>query len=124
MPKRRPKPASHPSGPISAERSARLYRLLRLLRDGPKARKVLLRRLHLDIRGFYRDLEKLRQLGVGLDLDNHHYRLRRPFDHAIARLPFPDPQLNLHDAIVLARGKTAAHRMLRRQIESITGKLT
>ena len=122
MPRERPTRARGQPGAISAGRSARLYRLLRLLRDGPKARKILLRRLKLDLRGFYRDLEKLRELGISFVLDDHHYRLARPFESAIARLPFPDPQLSLHEAILLGRGRSPAHRKLRRQVERITGR--
>jgi predicted DNA-binding transcriptional regulator YafY len=121
MSKHRPRAGSRPPGAISSERSARLYRLLRLLRDGPKARKILLQRLKLDLRGFYRDLEKLRQLGIVFRLDDHHYRLARSFESAMARLPFPDPQLSLHEAMMLGRGKTPAHRKIRLQVRQIMG---
>ena len=122
MPRKRVKAGKDRPGAISARRAARLYRLLRLLRDGPRARDVLLARLNVDVRGFYRDLEKLRRLGLSLNPYGQQYRLESSFEHAIARLPFPDPKLNLLEAIRLSRGKTAAHRKLQRLIATITGR--
>ena len=40
------------------------FRLLTLLGDGPHTRQRILRKLKIDVRGFYRDLEALRGLGV------------------------------------------------------------
>jgi hypothetical protein len=34
-------------------------------------------------------------------------------------LPFPDPYLTLGQAIVLARGKTAAHKVLQKRLKAI-----
>jgi predicted DNA-binding transcriptional regulator YafY len=122
MPRKRAKVGKDRPGAISAGRAARLYRLLRLLRDGPKARDFLLSRLKIDVRGFYRDLEKLRRLGLSLKPHGQHYRLEGSFERAIARLPFPDPKLNLLEALRLAQGKTATHRKLRLLIGTITGR--
>jgi hypothetical protein len=108
---------------ISPTRAARLFRLLALLAAGPKSRSLLLKRLKLDLRGFYRDLEKLRSFGIVPTLQGQRYSLRESLDQAITRLPFPDPKLNLREAMLLARGRTAAHRRLKAQIEQITGKL-
>ena len=120
-PTRSKKPPS-PPGSVTTERSARLYRIVALLSAGPKTRDQLLRRLKLDVRSFYRDLEKLREFAVAIELVEHRYRLDEPFDRALSHLPFPDPLLNLREAMTLAKGRTAAHRKLKQQLGRITGK--
>lgn len=114
MGKKSPAPAA-----LTAPRAARLYRLLTLLGGGPQTRRQLLSRLKLDIRGFYRDLEALRALGieVAAGADNK-YLLAGDVDAALARLPFPDPGLNVRDALLLANGPTAAHRKLRQRVNA------
>jgi predicted DNA-binding transcriptional regulator YafY len=113
-----PPPSRALSG-LTAERIGRLYRLLRLL-DAPQKRDALTRRLRVDVRGFYRDLESLRTLGVAVTLSDGRYRLDEPMGTALGRLPFPDPQLTLGEARTLAQGRTAAHRKLRARIERLT----
>src|SRR5947208_561230 len=51
---------------ITPERAARLFQLLSLLGRGVQTRAGLIRTLRLTVRGFYRDLEVLR--GVGIDV--------------------------------------------------------
>ena len=104
---------------LTAQRAARLYKLLTLLGDGPQTRRLLLTRLKLDVRGFYRDLETLRRFGieVGPGLDTR-YALTGAVDDALSRLPFPDPGLNVRDALQLANGSTAAHRRLKQRVNS------
>jgi len=111
--------ASAGRGGLTGERLVRLYRLLRLL-GTPQKRETLTRRLRIDVRGFYRDLESLRSLGIQVTLDKARYRLEPSPNDALARLPFPDPQLTCGEALALAKGRTAAHRKLKRQIESLT----
>src|SRR5215471_5895977 len=99
------------SGTLTGQRAARLYRLLILLGDGPQPRQLILRRLKLDVRGFYRDLEALRGLGIEIHSgDGNRYSLTIDLEDALARLPFPDPGLNFRDVQQLAKGDTAAHR--------------
>ncbi len=104
---------------LTSLRAARLYRLLTLLRGGPQTRASLLRRLKLDVRGFYRDLESLRALGIEVTAgDDTKYRLAGEVDDALAKLPFPDPGLNVRDALQLANGSTSAHRKLKQRVNS------
>jgi predicted DNA-binding transcriptional regulator YafY len=110
------------TGQVSPQRSARLYRLLAMLRNGPKSRAQLSRGVGLDMRGFYRDLKMLRGLRVQIASQGHRYVLAQTFEAAISRLPFPDPRLNLHEAIQLATGRSAAHQKLRGEIRKITGR--
>src|SRR5262249_3917198 len=49
---------------VTEERFVRLRRLIGLLAEGPKSRIALARQLGIDVRGFYRDLELLRAVGV------------------------------------------------------------
>jgi predicted DNA-binding transcriptional regulator YafY len=115
--KRRARPKKAPA--VTAQRAARLCKLLRLLRDGPQTRSALTRRLRLDVRGFYRDLEWLRAFGIAVVMEEGRYRLDEDADRAIARLPFPDPHLTLGEAMLLARGRTAAHRKLKELVAAI-----
>ncbi len=107
---------------LTAQRAARLYRLLALLGEGPQTRQQLVRRLKLDVRGFYRDLEALRCLGIEISTgDDNRYSLPGDLEDSLARLPFPDPGLNFRDVQQLAKGDTAAHRKLKQRINSILG---
>jgi hypothetical protein len=114
----KPRTATAPKA-VTAERAARLHRLLRLLGKSPRTRDVLMRQLRLDVRGFYRDLEVLRGAGIGVTLTDRRYTLANDLEAAIARLPFPDPGLTLGEALQLAKGRTAAHRRLKQQIALI-----
>jgi predicted DNA-binding transcriptional regulator YafY len=109
----------HTRRSISVERTARLYRLLRLLGKGPQTRTALMRGLGLDIRGFYRDLELLRQAGVVIGIEWKRYLIQGTLESALAALPFPDPRLTLGEARRLAVGQTPAHRKVRELLEAI-----
>ena len=107
---------------LTGQRAARLFRLLTLLGNGPLTRHQILRKLRIDVRGFYRDLEALRCLGVEIHSgDDNRYSLSLEPDEALARLPFPDPRLNFRDVQQLAKGETAAHRKLRQRLNSFLG---
>jgi predicted DNA-binding transcriptional regulator YafY len=104
---------------LTGQRAARLYRLICLLGAGPQTRQQVLRKLKLAPRGFYRDLEALRELGIEVCYGEHHrYLLLGTTEDALARLPFPDPQLNFRDVQQLAKGDTSAHRKLKQRINS------
>ena len=104
---------------LTAQRAARLYKLLTLLGEGPLTRRSLLSRMKMDVRGFYRDLEALRgfRIEIGLGLDNR-YALPIKLDEALARLPYPDPGLSVRDVLQLCNGSTAAHRKLKQSVNT------
>ena len=104
---------------VTADRSKRLYRLLKLLGAGPQTRAGLVRRLRLGIRGFYRDLEVLRDVGIIVHLAKGKYFLEENADTAIERLPFPDPLLSLGEARQLAKGRGPVHKKLKALLEQI-----
>ncbi len=106
---------------LTPRRAGRLYRLLTQLGSGPQTRAALLRRLKLDVRGFYRDLEVLRQLDIVVTTDQTKYVLAGGVDDALSRLPFPDPGLNLREVMQLSSGTTAAHRKLRKRLDEFLG---
>ena len=112
--KSEPGPAS-----VSLERAGRLFRMLALLGAGPQTRSGLTRRLRLGVRGFYRDLEVLRQSGIDVTLGNGKYILRQDATPAVERLPFPDPGLTLGEARQLARGRHEANKKIREQLVKI-----
>ena len=116
---RKPRKIRTPTIAVTAERAARLHHLLKLLSAGPQARASLIRRLHIDIRGFYRDLELLRAAAIEVPLKNRRYTLVNGVKAAIARLPFPDPHLTLGEAVELAKGRSPAHRKLKSQVNRI-----
>lgn len=121
MAKKRSKRPSAAAKAVTADRSGRLCRLLRFLGGGARTREALSRHLGLDVRSFYRDLELLRTVGVPVTLEAKRYILGEDVNHAIARLPFPDPRLTLGEAQQLARGRTLAHAKLKGQIDQILG---
>jgi hypothetical protein len=97
--------------------------MLMLLAASDRTREFLTRRLKLDVRGFFRDLDLMRSYGTPVELIEHRYHLGEPIDDALARLPLPDPQLNLREAIQLSRGRTAVHAKFREFIEGIVGAI-
>jgi hypothetical protein len=116
---RRRKPASA-AVILTAPRAARLYRLLTVLGDGPQTRRVLLLRMKVDVRGFYRDLELLRDLRIDITLGpDNRYTLPISLDESLARLPFPDPGLSVRDVLQLCNGSTAAHRTMKLSVATI-----
>ena len=64
------------------------------------------------MRGFYRDLDMLRSVGVTVNLEAGRYVLQQSAAEAFALLPFPDPRLTLGAAQALAKGRGSAHRSL------------
>ncbi|MFL5242759.1 MAG: hypothetical protein ACJ8FY_11680 [Gemmataceae bacterium] len=104
---------------VTAERAHRLHRLLSLLARAPQSRTFLTKRLKLDIRGFYRDLEVLREAGIEVHLNARKYVLGLGFKKAVDLLPFPDPHLTLGEAAILVKGPSKAHRKLREQLKEI-----
>src|SRR5436190_1640700 len=115
MAKKRVPPAPPPSATearasVTPDRFARLYLLLTVLAKSPQPRAALAKRLKLDVRGFYRDLEVLRLAGVSIELSKGKYYLRDTITAARERLPFPDPLLTVGEVTQLARGSGAAHK--------------
>lgn len=119
MAKRKSARPSTETRAVTAERAARLHNLLRLMDKGPQSRQTLSRKLKLDVRGFYRDLELLRASGILLPMSDGQYILEEKADAAIARLPFPDPHLTLGEAAQLAKGRSEAHKKIRSLLQQI-----
>lgn len=112
------KPAPAAAG-VTPERFVRLYRMVQLLAAGPQSREALARRLRLDVRGFYRDLDLLRSSGVAVSLESGRYTLEQKAVDALGRLPFPDPHLTLGEARALAKGRSQTHRSLAQTITRV-----
>lgn len=104
---------------VTTERAARLCRLLRLLAPRGQTRASLLKRLRIDIRGFYRDLQLLREVGIIVELEERKYTLKGEAEEMILHLPFPDPHFTLGEAAQLAKGRTVLHRKLRTLLNEI-----
>jgi predicted DNA-binding transcriptional regulator YafY len=111
---------TQPERSITLERARRLYSMLSLLAHGPQLRTTLIKRLKLDVRGFYRDLELLRASGIDVLMNGRRYMMDQGIREAISLLPFPDPRLTLADAQLLSKGKSLAHKSLRALIVLIT----
>jgi HTH domain len=107
---------------VTPERFVRLYRLVQILASAPQSRQALAKRLSVDIRGFYRDLDVIRKAGVPISLSAGRYSLSEAVATALGRLPFPDPHLTLGDARTLAKGRTKTHQQLKAQINAIVPK--
>jgi hypothetical protein len=110
---------SAPPSSVSLDRAARLYRLVELLGDGPRTRAMILKKLKIDIRTFYRDLELLRQCDVEITLDKRKYSMDLPVKATLGSLPFPDPCLTIGEAQQLAKGRTKIHKKLRTLLNEI-----
>jgi DNA-binding transcriptional ArsR family regulator len=111
------KPVPEERASVTPERFARLHLLLTLLAKTPQTREVLARKLKLDVRGFYRDLEVLRQAGIVTVLQEGRYHLSGTLDEARNLLPYPDPLLTLGEMRQLARGRTIVHQRLQAVIQ-------
>jgi hypothetical protein len=120
MSSKRAAPAAPPAS-VSLDRAARLYRLVELLGDGPRTRTMILNKLKIDIRTFYRDLELLRECKVQITLERRKYILDDPLKETLGRLPFPDPCLTIGEAQQLAKGRTKIHKKLRDVLKEIVG---
>lgn len=105
---------------VTLDRARRLHLMLTLLAARPQMRESLIKRLRLDVRGFYRDLELLRESGIKVEMNARRYLLSQEFKSAIDMLPFPDPHLNLGEAKLLQKGSTKAHQKLRKQLQHIS----
>jgi hypothetical protein len=112
-----PPPVERPG--VTMDRFERLVQMLHLVAAKPLPRDGLTRRLKIDIRGFYRDLGLVRAAGVGVDLIDGSYALKDDLETALGLLPFPDPHLTLAEMRLLAKGRTAAHRKLRDQLDNV-----
>jgi biotin operon repressor len=122
MTRKRTRRASASQGTVAMDRAVRLHRLLSLLAKKPHSREELCRLLGIDVRGFYRDLELLRESGIKVPLRNRCYLLGMEPAAALDQLPFPDAHLTLGEARALAAGKGSAHRKLRGLIAVVVGK--
>lgn len=119
MASKRPGPAAPTQASVSVERAARLCRLVELLGAGPRTRVLILRKLKIDIRTFYRDLELLRENRIDVALERRKYLLRLSVQTAVSMLPFPDPGLTLGEAQLLAKGRTKVHKKMRGLLKQI-----
>ena len=90
----------------------------KLLGAGPQTRAGLVRRLRLGIRGFYRDLEVLRDIGIIVHLAKGKYFLEENADTAIERLPFPIRSCRSARP-ARAKGRGPVHKKLKALLEQI-----
>ncbi|MFO0938075.1 MAG: hypothetical protein U0798_16350 [Gemmataceae bacterium] len=111
------------SNGIAPHRAARLYRLLTLLGGRTQSRPGLLKKLRVDLRSFYRDIEYLRSLGIEITVARGGYVLIASLDDSLGRLPFPDPGLTVRDVLHLLNGSVSAKKKLRVKAESVLGPL-
>lgn len=118
MAKQRRRPAG-PTAAITFERAVRIYRLLCILAESPQTRPVLIRRLAVGVRDFYRDLEILRTANVRVMYHQGKYSLATGLAQAQAAMPFPNPGFTLGEVEGLARGRSAVHRRLREQVKAL-----
>jgi biotin operon repressor len=107
---------------ISAERAGRLYRILCQLTNKPTRRAVLLKKLDVGQRTFYRDVEMLRACGIVINtnVNSDGYSLPGTLADALHRLPFPDPELTFGDIEALMKGRKPTHDKLRKLFRKVT----
>jgi predicted DNA-binding transcriptional regulator YafY len=120
MGKKRVSPSPLPSN-VSSKRVSRLCRLLQLLGEKDQTRASILRRLRIDVRTFYRDLELLRSCAIPVDLVDQRYHLEGRAAEAQLLLPFSDTGLTLGEATQLSKGRTRLHQKLKSILAEIIG---
>jgi predicted DNA-binding transcriptional regulator YafY len=104
---------------LTPSRAARLYKLLTVLDSAPHTRLAIRRKLRVDTRGFYRDLDALRKLGIEIAADGDgRYSLCGTLEEALTRFPMPDPGLNVREALQLVNGVASAQQKLKRKVEA------
>ena len=79
-------PAAEPPPAVTADRAARLCRLIRMTGTRGQPRETLLQRLNIDVRGFYRDLKLLRDVGIVIELVQGKYTLRGDAEEAVLKV--------------------------------------
>lgn len=113
--------ADTPTTSVTLERATRLGKLLKLIAKTARPRAVLMDKLKVDLRGFYRDVKTVRALGIAVDSDRDLYKLTDDLDDARGKLPCPDPLLTVAELRTLSKGNTDAHRKLRRLLDAVAG---
>jgi predicted DNA-binding transcriptional regulator YafY len=111
-----------PTSRISPGRSARLYKLLSMIAGSSRSRQVLMKRLKLDLRSFYRDIESLRALSIPIECHGDQYTLAMSLDEALNYLPFPDPEFSVREVLILSEGRGAVHQALREKVDRFLAK--
>ena len=106
---------------VTLERAHRLHRLVNLLSKSPMTRDSAAKKLRVDVRSFYRDLNIIRRIGLTVTLSDGKYRVVDPLSEALERLPFPDACLSIGEARFLARGRNPVHRKMKSILDRIEG---
>lgn len=109
------------AGKITPERIRRLVRMLRQLGRGSQLRSTLVRQLRVGMRGFYRDLQVLRGVGIHVKLVQGRYQLMEQDAQVVDQLPFPDPGLTLGEARTLSRGGSPGNKKISLHLQTIEG---
>ena len=107
---------------ITRQRASRLYSLVRLLEERPRARDEILKAQGIGLRTFYRELDLLKRCGVRVVHKDRLYALATAPGGAEGRLPFPDPQLSFAEMAELARCECDAGRRLAGLLASVTNQ--
>lgn len=110
--KRSATPRRRPVVQITLGRASRLHRLVTILVAGSTSRDVLLERLAIGLRTYYRELDLLKRCGIKVRRSGKDYHLTSTVAEAEERLPFPDPQLSFAEMAELAAHPGPASKRL------------
>src|SRR3954451_10356702 len=103
---------------LTPDRATRLCKMLVALGHGPQPKQILVKKLKVEERGFFRDLRLMRQLGIHVASNNRGYVLASSLNDAVRRLPVTGLQISLADAVEISHGHLPSQRRLRRQLEA------
>lgn len=106
---------------MTNRRMTRLHRLAYELVHGPIDKSVLVERLEINLRTFYRDLISLEELGLNVVRSRSGFSLIQPIDEVEKRLPFPPPSLNLAEARSLAATTLPIAGRIEEKLIKLTG---
>ena len=109
---------------LTPVRANRLCKMLLALGHGPQLKDVLVKKLKVEERGFFRDLRLIRQLGINVTANDNRYLLTMSLDDALEKLPLPDLKLSLRDALTLSHGQSPTHRRVRKKLEALIGPVS
>ena len=104
---------------VTADRAARLYRMLRLVAASPPDARFPDAPAAPERSGILPRPGGAPRRGIPLEARASRYTLQDDLNAAVTRLPLPDPHLTLGEAMKLPRRRLRAHRKLKGLIEQV-----
>jgi predicted DNA-binding transcriptional regulator YafY len=105
---------------VTQERVRRLAKLIKLMGKTLKPRLLLLEKLGVDQRSFFRDIKLLRDRGIAITMSGDKYKLDITPEAAFDLLPAPQLELSMADLKHLAKGNAEVHVRVQQMLEKLS----